>query len=452
MLKVETIKTTELGDRSYVAHDGARAIVIDPQRDIDRVKAILDELGLICVLVLETHIHNDYVTGGLALAKAAGASYVVASGDAVEFERRGVVDGDELEAGSLRVTVVSTPGHTEDHLAFIVSEGDGPAVVFTGGSLLYGSVGRTDLVGEAKTTALTHAQYQSVRRLAALLDDDTPVYPTHGFGSFCSSGATSGAETSTIGIEKQQNDALTTPDEDRFVERLVAGLTAFPSYYAHMAPLNRRGPSEPELVAPTAVDPVVLAARIHAGEWVVDLRSKSAFAKEHLGGTISIALGENFSTYLGWLHPWGAPLTLIGEDPTSILAAQRQLVRIGIDRLDGAASGSPDSLSGGSPLRGYRAASFAELSHEADARVLDVRRSDERAQAHIPGSLHIPLDEIVERVDELPSETLWVHCASGFRASIAASLLERAGRSVVLVDDDFVNAEQVGLVVHHADD
>ena len=450
MLKVETIRTTELGDRSYVAHDGASAIVIDPQRDIDRVQAILDELGLVCVLVLETHIHNDYVSGGLALAKATGASYVVARDDAVEFERRGVSDGDELTAGSLRVTVVSTPGHTEDHLAFVVRDGDGQAVVFTGGSLLYGSVGRTDLVGEAKTVALTHAQYRSVRRLAGLLDEDTPVYPTHGFGSFCSSGATSGAETSTIGIEKQQNEALTTPDEDRFVEQLVAGLTAFPSYYAHMAPLNRRGPREPELVAPTTVDPVVLAARIHAGEWVVDLRSKSAFAKEHLGGTISIALGDNFSTYLGWLHPWGAPLTLIGEDPASILAAQRQLVRIGIDRLEGAASGSPDSLSAGSPLRSYRAASFAELAREADARVLDVRRRDERAQAHFPGSLHIPLDELVERVDELPSEKLWVHCASGFRASIAASLLERAGRSVVLIDDDFVNADRLGLVVHRA--
>ena len=347
MLKVETIKTTELGDRSYVAHDGVSAIVIDPQRDIARVQAILDELGLVCVLVLETHIHNDYVTGGLALAKSTGASYVVALDEAVEFERVGVVDDDELAAGSLRVTVVSTPGHTEDHVAFVVREGDGPPVVFTGGSLLYGSVGRTDLVGEVKTTALAHAQYRSVQRLAALLDDNTPVYPAHGFGSFCSSGAASGAETSTIGIEKQQNEALTTQDEDRFVKRLVAGLTAFPSYYAHMAPLNRRGPREPELVAPTTADPVVLAARIHAGEWVVDLRSKSAFAKEHLGGTISIALGDNFSTYLGWLHPWGAPLTLIGEDPESILEAQRQLVRIGIDHLEGAASGSADSLSGG---------------------------------------------------------------------------------------------------------
>jgi len=449
MLRVETIKTAELGDRSYVAHDGASAIVIDPQRDIDRVQAILDELGLVCVLVLETHIHNDYVTGGLALARSTGASYVVALKDAVEFERLGVVDGDELEAGPLRVTVVSTPGHTEHHLAFVIRQGDGPAVVFTGGSLLYGSVGRTDLVAATKTTALTHAQYHSVRRLAALLDDDTPLYPTHGFGSFCSSGATSGAEKSTVGIEKQQNDALTTTEESRFVERLLAGLTAFPSYYAHMAPLNRRGPTEPELVAPTAVDPVELTARIRAGEWVVDLRSKSAFPKEHLGGTISIALGDSFSTYLGWLHPWGAPLTLIGEDSASILAAQRQLVRIGIDRLEGAASGSSDSLSEGSSLRSYRAASFAELSHEADARVLDVRRSDERARAHIPGSLHIPLDELIERVDELPSEKLWVHCASGFRASIAASLLERAGRSVVLVDDDFVNAEQAGLVVHH---
>jgi hydroxyacylglutathione hydrolase len=446
MLTVETISTTELGDRSYIAHDGAIAIVIDPQRDIDRVESLLAQLELVCALVIETHIHNDYVTGGLVLAQRCGAIYAVAADAAVEFERHAVANGDELTAGSLSVVVVATPGHTEDHLSYVVSDADGTAVVFTGGSLLYGSVGRTDLVDPAKTDELTHAQYRSVHHLAEMLPDETSIYPTHGFGSFCSSGAASGAQASTIGVEKQQNDALASHDEDDFVERLIAGLTAYPSYYAHMAPLNRRGPALADLSPPEPVNPVVLARRIHAGEWVVDLRTQRAFAKEHLGGTISIALGDQFSTYLGWLMPWGSPLTLIGEDPSVVAAAQRQLVRIGIDRPDGAAVGSPRELAAGGVLRNYPAASFSELASAGEVGVLDVRRDDERAEGFVRGSLHIPIDELIGRMNELPKERLWVHCASGFRASIAASLLDRVGHDVVLVDDDFANAAPLGLL------
>ena len=446
MLKVETINTTELGDRSYIAHDGAMAIVVDPQRDIDRVEALLAELDLVCVLVLETHIHNDYVTGGLVLAQRSGATYVVAADAAVEFERYSVEDGDELTAGSLSITVVATSGHTEDHISYLVSDTEAMTAVFTGGSLLYGSVGRTDLVNSTKTEQLTHAQYRSAHYLAEMLPDETPIYPTHGFGSFCSSGATSGANASTIGIERQQNDALTSQDEDSFVEQLIAGLTAYPSYYAHMAPLNRRGPGPADLSPPEPIDPVVLARRIDTGEWVVDLRTQRAFANEHLAGTISIALGDHFSTYLGWLIPWGSPLTLIGRDSKAIAEAQRQLVRIGIDHSDGTAVGSPSELSGGAALRSYPVTTFAELARAPEVLIIDVRRDDERAQGCIRASLHIPLDKLIERIDELPKEHLWVHCASGFRASIAASLLDRAGHDVVLVDDDISNAAALGLL------
>jgi hydroxyacylglutathione hydrolase len=446
MIAVETISTAELGDRSYVAHDGATAIVVDPQRDIDRVESLLVQLELDCALVLETHIHNDYVTGGLVLAQRCGAKYVVASEASVEFERYGVANGDELTAGSLSITVVATPGHTEGHLSYVVSDADGTTVVFTGGSLLYGSVGRTDLVSPAKTDELTHAQYRSVHQLVEMLPNETPIYPTHGFGSFCSSGAASGADASTIGIEKQLNDALTSHDEDGFVSQLIAGLTVYPSYYAYMAPINRRGPAPVDLSPPKPVDPVVLAERIRAGEWVVDLRTPEAFATEHLGGTISIALGDHFSSYLGWLMPWGSRVTLIGEDPSVIAVAQRQLVRIGIDHLSGAAAGSPGDLVADGVLRSYPIATFAGLARAGEVLVVDVRRDDERAEGAIAGSLHIPLDEIIARSDELPNGPLWVHCASGFRASIASSLLERANHDVVLVDDDFTNAAPLGLL------
>lgn len=442
-MQVAVVSTDELGDRSYIAHDGEVALVIDPQRDLDRIEAILFNRGLRCGLVAETHIHNDYVSGGFELARRTGATYVVAGTDKVAFDRRSVSDGDELQAGHLKITVVATPGHTDGHLAYVVGDGTGPPVVFTGGSLLYGSVGRTDLVDPARTDELTRAQYHSARHLADLLSDDVMVYPTHGFGSFCSSGSSSSDTESTIGIERGRNDALVADDEDDFVAALVAGLTAFPSYYAHMGPRNRDGAGSVDLSPPTHTDPDELTRRIGNGEWVVDLRSKTTFAAEHLAGTISIGLGQHFATYLGWLIPWETPLTLIAETAEQITEAQRQLVRIGIDRPSGAAIGSPENLAAGNELRSYPTATFDDLAQEPDALVLDVRRDDETARGHIPGSTHIPLHALADQLGDLPDGRLWVYCASGYRASIAASLLDRAGLDVVLVDDDIEHAKDL---------
>ena len=452
MLTVEVIETSDLGDRSYIAHDGSTAVVVDPQRDIDRFEEVLEDRGLTCALVLETHIHNDYVTGGYELARRTGATYVVAAADDVSFDRRGVSDGDELIAGSVRVRVLATPGHTDTHVAYVVDAGDdSAAAVFTGGSLLYGSVGRTDLIDPARTAELTRAQYRSARRLAAELPDGTEVYPTHGFGSFCSSGSASGGDSSTIGTERTTNDALTTPDEDAFVEKLIAGLTAYPAYYAHMGARNRQGPGPIDLSPPAPVDAGELRKQVASGGWVVDLRDRTAYAAEHLAGTIGIALGGQFSTYLGWLIPWGTPLTLIAESAEEVADAQRQLVRIGIDRPDGAAVGRPGELGEDGELRSYPTMTFEDVTvqiragavHNSD--VLDVRRDDERAHGEIPGSLHVPLSDLLQRLSEVPDRRLWVHCASGFRASIAASLLDRAGHDVVLIDDEYDEAVQSGL-------
>jgi hydroxyacylglutathione hydrolase len=442
-MQVEIISTDELGDRSYVAHDGEVAVVIDPQRDIDRVEKVLAERGLRCVLVAETHMHNDYVSGGLELVRRSGATYVVAKADEVAFDHRSVSDGDELAAGRLRVTVVETPGHTANHLAYVVGDGSGPPVVFTGGSLLFGSVGRTDLADPARTDELTRAQYQSARLLANRLADDVAVYPTHGFGSFCSTGPSASDTESTIGLERRRNDALVIDDEDSFVATLVAGLTAFPTYYAYMGARNQDGAGPIDLSLPALTDPVELARRLAEGEWVVDLRSKSAFAAEHLAGSIGIGLGQHFATYLGWLIPWGTPLTLIADTAEQITAAQRQLVRIGIDRPRGAAVGSPKDLAIDGEVRSYPTATFEDLARESDAVVLDVRRDDERVTGHIPGSLHIPLQELAQRTGDVPDRRLWVHCASGYRAGIAASLLDRAGHDVVLIDDDIEHARHL---------
>ncbi len=446
-LKICTVETPGLGDRSYLAHDGEVAVVIDPQRDIDRMLAVARDEGVRITHVLETHLHNDYVTGGLALAREAGAEYVVSGDDDVDFDRVPATDGMEFRTGALTVKAIATPGHTEHHLAYeLRGDGNGATAVFTGGSMLFGAVGRTDLVSTEATDGLTRAQFQSVRRLAGELPSETEVFPTHGFGSFCSATATSG-DSSTVGKERDTNIALTMSDEDEFVRTLLDGLGAYPRYYAHMGPANAKGPGRPNLAAPEVVDPAELRRRIDAGEWVVDLRQRKAFARTHVQGTVSIEIGDPFATYFGWTVPWGAPATLIGETADEVSEAQRQLSRIGIDRLAGAATGSVEGLGAGR-TSSYPAATFKDLAKVIDDEgvvVLDVRRPDEWDAGHLRDVANIPFWELAERSGEVPPGQVWVHCASGFRAAIGASILHRAGHDVVHVDDDWEHAASAGL-------
>lgn len=445
-MEIITIETSALGDRSYVLVDGHDAAAIDPQRDIDRIMATLEDRGLRLIHVFETHVHNDYVSGGLELAGQTGAAYVVAAEDDVAFERTGAAEGDEFAVGRLRVRAMRTPGHTPTHLSYLVMDDGEPVAVFTGGSMLYGTVGRTDLIDSDATEALTRAQYRSVRRLAGELPAQVGVHPTHGFGSFCSSASSSGSDSSTIGQERQANLALTLDDEDTFVERLMGGLTAYPRYYAHMAPINRSGPPPVDLSAPEPVDPVEIRHRIQAGEWVVDLRSRTAFAQGHLAGTVNLEVTDSFATYLGWTLPWGLPVTLVGDTPEQVTDAQRQMVRIGIDRPAGSADGGPETWAAGEDLRTYRTATFADLAagmvdtSKRPVAVLDVRRDDEWADGRIETAVHIPLPDLEHRLDDVPDGEVWVHCASGYRASIAASLLDRAGRTVIAIDDTWESA------------
>ncbi|MER7074044.1 MBL fold metallo-hydrolase [Terrabacter sp. NPDC000476] len=442
---VVAIDTPTLGDRSYLAHDGQVAVVIDPQRDIDRVLGLAADAGVRITHVFETHLHNDYVTGGHALAVATGAAYHVNAADSVSFERVPVSDGDVVDVSpSLRVRVIATPGHTFTHLSYALESSD-PATeqfetvgVFTGGSLLFGATGRPDLLGAAHTHDLVHHQYASAHRLAHVLPDDAHVLPTHGFGSFCSAGSTGDTTASTIGREKRANSALT-QDEERWVSDTLAGLDAYPAYYAHMGPANSTGPQAPDLTPPEQADKAVLADRIDRGEWVVDLRNRTAYAAGHVTGTFNLGVDGQFATYLGWLIPWGTPLTLLGDSAEQVAEAQRELVRIGIDHLEGAATGRPEGWTDGR-LGSFPRATFADLAqvrHHRPVVVLDVRRATEFDDGHVIDAVNLPLHELLQRLTEVPAGEVWVHCAGGYRASIAASVLAAHGRHVVAVDDSF---------------
>lgn len=379
-MHLQTVETPQLGDRSYLVHDGTTGVVIDPQRDLDRMEKQITEAGVTVAWVLETHVHNDYVSGGSELARRTGARYAMAAADPVTAQHQAVSDGDVLDAGNLRVTVVATPGHTEHHIAYVVeADGDDP-VVFTGGNLLYGTVGRTDLVAPDLTDRLTRQQYRSARQLADRLPDATRVYPTHGFGSFCSSMPAGEKDTSTLSDERSTNDALTIDDEDTFVDQLIAGLTdSYPRYYAHMAAINQQGAPAADLSAPAPVDPETLRARLQAGEWVIDLRGRGAFAAHHLRGSVNFELNDNFSTYLGWIVPWHAPLTIVADSADQVTNAQRDLARIGIehDRITGAATGPIDDLADGVTWTSFPRVGWEDLRDAlndpgVDAVVVDV--------------------------------------------------------------------------------
>lgn len=451
MFFADILETEGLGNRSYLAGGAGAAVVVDPPRDIDRLIAAAARRGVRIVAVAETHVHNDYVTGGLELARLTGARYLVPAGASVAYERIAVADGDveAIEEG-LTLRAVATPGHTPHHTSYVL-EDDGRAVAaFTGGSLLIGGVGRPDLVEPRLTGELARAQHASAHRLAAELDDEVAVMPTHGFGSFCSS-APAGGERSTIGGEKVSNPALL-QDVETFVEELLAGLDDVPAYYAHMGPANAAGPAPVDLTAPRRADAAEIARRLEAGEWVVDLRSRVAFAEGHVAGSLNFEAGTRLATYLAWMIPWGKPVTLLAEHAEDIAGAQRELARVGIDRPAGAAVGSPADWAGEkAPVRAFRRAAFADLAAARDRGddpvVLDVRRDGERAEGWIEGSVHIPVHEVHRRLHEVPAGTVWVHCAGGMRAAIAASVLDAAGRDVVAVDDGFPAAEAAGLAL-----
>lgn len=447
MYFVDHIDVPGLGNRGYLAGGPHRTVVIDPPRDVDRVIEAAARRGVRVTHVVETHVHNDYVTGGLELARITGAAYLVPAGARVAYDRVPITDGDsvEIEEG-LVLRALATPGHTPHHTAYVLEE-DGLAVaVFSGGSLLIGTVGRPDLVEPRLTGELARAQYDSAHRLAAELPDQTAVLPTHGFGSFCSAGTATGDAT-TIGRERVANEALV-KDAETFVAELLAGLDDVPAYYAHMGPVNSAGPAPVDLTPPAPADAAEIAARLAAGEWVVDLRGRAAFAEGHVAGTVNFEATGQLATYLAWLLPWGKPVTLLAESAVQLAEAQRELVRVGIDRPAAASTGSPVAwLRPGEQPRTFPRATFTDLAEgeREEVVVLDVRRDSERAGGHIAGSLHIPLHQVRDRLAEIPDGTVWVHCAGGMRAAIAASLLDAAGRVVVAVDDGFAAAREAGL-------
>jgi glyoxylase-like metal-dependent hydrolase (beta-lactamase superfamily II)/rhodanese-related sulfurtransferase len=440
----ELIVTPGLGNTATLLSGGREAVVVDPPRDAWRVIAAAEARGWRITHVLETHVHNDYLSGAIELRSALGTEILAPARGRYDFAHRPTDDGDTLEIDGLRLTARATPGHTPEHLAWeVATDGsDDPTAIATGGSLLVGSAGRTDLLGADATDELTSAQFRSLRALAAL-PDDVVVLPTHGAGSFCSVGAADDERTTTIGRERRSNPLLQVDDESRFRTALLDGLGPYPRYYAEMAPINRAGPAVVgRLPGVPAIDVDAVRAAIAGGAHVVDARSRGDFAAAHIGGSLSIELGDSFASYVGWFVPFGAAIVLVLPDPAeeAALEAATQLFRIGYDRIAGALDGGVAAwATGGGMVSSYpvtsASATAGELAVGATPRLLDVRYPQEwRDEGAVPGAIELSIGDLSSRLEILPRDApITVMCKSGTRASIAASMLDAAGFDVRLM-------------------
>ncbi|BCJ75858.1 MBL fold metallo-hydrolase [Catellatospora sp. IY07-71] len=428
-MEIVSFRTPGLGDQTYLlTHDG-RGVLVDPQRDIDRFLTAAAERDVQLRFVLETHLHNDYVSGGEQAALRTGAELVLPAAAAAAYPHTPAFHLEDIKGGQgLRVRPIHTPGHTPEHTSYLVLIDGEPVAVFSGGSLLVASAGRPDLLGMPRARTLAKLQYGSLHRLAGL-PRDIELLPTHGEGSFCtSSGA--GRYTSTIGTEVDTNPLLSIGDVEAFADRLLAEPMPIPAFYRHMGPANTLGvPPMPPVTVPE-LDITGLPAGAH----VVDIRPRVALAAGHLPGSLGIELGTDFGSWAGWLLPYQAPIVLVADRGQDVAEAVTQLAQIGIDTVTGVLYDLAAAATSGFELADLP--TFLSYVTAPHAQVLDVRMPSEQAAVSIDGAMCRFLPDLI--TDGIPAELdrarpVLVACGSGRRAAIAATVLLREGYQPIVL-------------------
>jgi hydroxyacylglutathione hydrolase len=440
VIAVEAFVDEGLGHSSYLVDLGdGRALVVDPPRIPDRHRDAATAHGLTIALTADTHSHADYISGSPPLARV-GAEFLAPKDAHLEVAHHGVVPSDEiLLRPGLVLRAIATPGHTPEHLAYLLCEDERPVALFSGGSLMVGTIGRTDLLGPELQDDLARRLYHALHEDILTLPDDVLVYPTHGAGSFCSApGATE--RTTTIGRERATNTLLQAPDEDTFVSRLIDGFGSFPAYFSRLPEVNRHPTRTYERV-PTMgrLDVARFRQLVDAGAVVIDARRITDFSAGHVPGALSIELRPVFASWLGWLVEPDRQLVFVIDDDQDRADLVRQCLDIGYEDLAGELD------------RGMTAWRAAELPEEhipivgpvaITETVIDVRQHHEYAAGHLPGAANVELGSLEATLDGIPPTPLVVMCGHGERAMSGASMLARHGRRSVSVlaggPDDWV--------------
>ncbi len=443
-MKIEQFFLEGLGHQSYFVAEGesGMAAIVDPRRDIDIYLEAARRTGVQISHVLETHVHNDYVSGGRELATRTGAKIMASNIDPLVYADRSVREGDHITVGKASFQVLHTPGHTPEHVSYLLYEpgSETPSSLFSGGSMLVGNAGRTDLLGPEHTLTLTRQQYATLRRLLDTLPGQVRVYPTHGAGSFCMSTTSAPARSTTIAQECLVSPAATSKDEEEFIQRQLAGYIAWPKYYNYMHDSNKYGrailgslPVPPSLPVATAQE------QLAKGMLLVDGRPCTAFAREHIPGSYNIELDSQFGTYIGWILPYNTPLMILVENEEGRREAVVQLIRLGWEDINGFVDGGISSWKAAAlPTEQFELIDVETLhkrwSQHTNLTVIDVRRDDEWKEGHIPDALHLPVGDLPQRLDEVPrNQPVALICRTGHRAEMAASIIAATGCEVVVV-------------------
>ena len=421
-----------LGNSSYLVEIApGKALAVDPDRRVRRYIEAAERRGWQIVAAIDTHIHADFVTGGLDLRALTGAELYWPKEAQVAFSHHGVVAGERLEIGDVEIEVRATPGHTPEHMSYVVRASGSESLphLFSGGALIAGGAARTDLLSPEMTEPLTRAQFRTIHEAFADLPDETLLRPTHGAGSFCSAGAETTA--TTLGVERMRNPLMRRTDEDEFVGWWPTTFPAIPAYFSRMREVNRSGPKlASQIVAPPRLSPSEFMAAANAGAVVIDARPGEAYALGHIEGALAIEYRDAYATWLGWLVPAGADLLFVCDGVPLEQVLEESLL-VGYERFAGVLDGGMDAwISQGLPVRSLPMIGPQDTVPwlELGASPVDVRELDEFELGHVAGAKHIPLGELAERAGELPTgRPLLTYCALGFRSVTAASVLESLG-------------------------
>lgn len=435
-MMLDRMFTPGLAEVAYLIADEAagEAAVIDPRRDIDAYLDWAQERGLRLVAILETHVHADFVSGARELAAATDATIYASRLGNTEFPHVPLDDGDEVTVGNLRLRALWTPGHTPEHLSYLLfdpAQGAAPVAMYSGDVLFAGEIGRPDLLGPEAQQRLIVQLYDTVEQRLKFLPDDLVVYPGHTAGSPCGKRIGDAPHT-TIGQERALNYAFNQPDREHFMRSVMAGMPKPPAYYPVMKRVNKVGPVLlRDLPAAQPLSAGDVAARQKAGALVLDARPAAQFAQGHIPGAVTLPLGPSFAIWAGWLTPYDREVILVLEADEQLAEAQTELRRIGIDRLAGyLAGGMAAWQQTGFPQSSLETIQPAELAARfADYRVLDVRDPSEFESGHLPGAINAPAGDLAQgaAAPAAVAGKTAIICGSGYRSALAASLLQQQG-------------------------